>query len=177
MAVIRFRDLVRAAGTPEPKSLWSDPKSDRDFMRAVKQKRVLTVVQESKRTDFGELGFHQHPGALYFIFPKPLPAEEGRVIGIKYDLVEPGKPTDVVSPAELNRIAKKKSTKSHKPEKPEPVVKTFQVTVRRVAVIETSMAIEAHSQAQARAKAAELIDRAEFDVSKAEIENEIKSVK
>jgi len=111
MGVIRFRDLVKTAGTPEPKSLWSDPKSDREFMRAVKQKRVLTVVQESKRKDFGELGFHQHPGALYFIFPKPLPAGEGRVIGIKYDLVEPGEPADAISPAELNRTAKRKSAK------------------------------------------------------------------
>jgi len=177
MGVIRFRDLVKTAGTPAPKSLWSDPKSDRDFMRAVKQKRVLTVVQESKRKDFGELGFHQHPGALYFIFPKPLPAEQGRVIGIKYDLAEPGEPADAVSLAELNRIAKKKSAKSRNPEKPELVVKTFQVAVRRVAVMETSMEIEAHSQAQARAKAMELMDGAEFDVSKAEIENEIISVK
>jgi len=77
MAVIRFRDLVRTAGSPEPKSLWTDPKKDRDFMRAVKEKRVLTVVQEAKRSDFGELGFHQHPHAFYFVFPKPLPAEAG----------------------------------------------------------------------------------------------------
>lgn len=88
MAAIRFRDLVKTAGAPEPKSLWTDPKNDRDFMRAVKQGRVLTVVQGSKRKDFGELGFHQHPGALYFVFPKPLPVEEGRVVGIKYDLDE-----------------------------------------------------------------------------------------
>jgi hypothetical protein len=176
MGVIRFRDLVKMAGTPEPKSLWSDPKNDRDFMRAVKQKRVLTVVQESKRKDFGELGFHQHPGALYFIFPKPLPAEEGRVIGIKYDLAEPGEPADVVSSAELNRAAKK-SAKSRKPEQPKPVVKTFQVAVRRVAMMETSLAIDAYSQAEARAKAVELMKRAAFDLSNAEIESEIKSVK
>jgi hypothetical protein len=176
MAAIRFRDLVKAAGTPEPKSLWTDPKSDRDFMRAVKQKRVLTVVQESRRKDFGELGFHQHPGALYFIFPKPLPADEGRVIGIKYDLAEPGEPVDVISPAELNRVAKK-AAKSSAPKKVKPAAKTFRVAVRRVAVIESSVTIDARSKSVARAKAAELMSKAEFDISKARIKNEIKSVK
>jgi hypothetical protein len=177
MAAIRFRDLVQTAGTPEPKSLWTEPENDRDFMRAVKQKRVLTVVQASRRKDFGELGFHQHPGALYFIFPKPLPAEKGRVIGIKYDLAEPGEPADVVSPAALKRVAKKKAAKSFEPKKAEPVVKAFQVAVRRVAVIESSLAIEARTKSEARAKTAELMGKAEFDVSKARIENEIKSVK
>jgi len=56
-------------------------------------------------------------------------------------------------------------------------VKTFQVAVRRVAVMETSLAIDAHSPTQARAKALELVNKAAFDLSKAEIENEIKSVK
>jgi hypothetical protein len=178
MAAIRFRDLVKMAGTPEPKSLWTDPKNDRDFMRAVKQKRVLTVVQESRRKDFGELGFHQHPGALYFIFPKSLPAEKGRVIGIKYDLADSGEPADVLSTAKLNRAVKKKKVpKSSEPKKAEPVVKTFKVAVRRVAVIESSLTIDARSKSVARTKAAELMDRAKFDVSKARIENEIKSVK
>jgi hypothetical protein len=48
MSIIRFRDLVKTAGAPEAKSLWTDPKHDRNFMRAVKQNRVLTVVRESK---------------------------------------------------------------------------------------------------------------------------------
>jgi hypothetical protein len=177
MAAIRFRDLVKTAGTPEPKSLWTDPKNDRDFMRAVKQKRVLTVVQESKRKDFGELGFHQHPGALYFIFPKPLPADEGRVIGIKYDLAEAAEPADVISPAELKREAKQKAGKSSKPKKAEPVVKTFEIVARRVAVLKESLTIDAHSKAEARQKAAETFKTRGFDLGKAEIENEIKSVK
>jgi len=177
MAAIRFRDLIKTAGTPEPKSLWTDPKNDRDFMRAVKQKRVLTVVQESKRKDFGELGFHQHPGALYFIFPKSLPADEGKVIGIKYDLVESGEPADRISPTELKREAKKKTAKSHKAKTPEPVVKTFEVLARRVALLEESLSIDAHSKAEARQKAAETLKTRGFDLGNAKIENEIKSVK
>jgi hypothetical protein len=177
MAAIRFRDLVKTAGTPEPKSLWTDPKNDRDFMRAVKQKRVLTVVQESKRKDFGELGFHQHPGALYFIFPKPLPAEKGRVIGIKYDLAEAGEPADILSPAELKQGAKKKVAKSFESKKDEPMVKSFEVLARRMAVLEESFTVDAHSKAEARQKAAEALETRGFDLGKAKIENEIKSVK
>jgi hypothetical protein len=177
MAAIRFRDLVKMAGTPEPKSLWTDPRNDRDFMRAVKQKRVLTVVQESKRKDFGELGFHQHPNALYFVFPKRLPAEEGKVIGIKYDLAEPGEPADVISREELNRAGKRKRAEQRKPKNAEPVVKTFRVAIRQVAVIERTLEIEAHSKSSARTKAAESMNGTKFDVSKAQIENSIKSVR
>ena len=177
MGAIRFRDLVKTAGTPESKSLWTDPKNDRDFMRAVKQKRVLTVVQESKRKDFGELGFHQHPGALYFVFPKPLPGEGGKVIGIKYDLVEAGEPADVLGPAELKRVAKTKGARAREPKKVEPVVKTFQVAVRRVAVLEESLAIDAHSKAEAKQMAVETLETRGFELGKAKIENEIKSVR
>lgn len=177
MAVIRFRDLVKAAGTPEPKSLWTDPKGDHDFVRAVKQKRVLTVVQNSKRKDFGELGFHQYPGALYFVFPKPLPEEKGRVIGIKYDLAQPGEPGDAISPAELNRVSKKRRAEVREVKKAIPVLKTFQVKIRRVAVIETALEIEARSKAEARRNAREVMSKAGFDSSKARIENDIQSVK
>ena len=181
MSVIRFRDLVKSAGTPEPKSLWTDPKNDRDFRRAVKQNRVLTVVQESSRKDFGELGFRQHPGALYFVFPKPLPAGEGKVIGIKYDLVEAGEPADELSAEELKRAAKAKRAKLREaktePKKAEPVVKTFRVAVRRVAVMEMSLAVDARSKAEARRKAAEVLKEQGFDSGKARIQDEIKSVK
>ena len=177
MAAIRFRDLVKTAGTPEPKSLWTDPKADRDFMRAVKQKRVLTVMQESKRKDFGELGFHQHAGALYFVFPKPLPAEAGRVIGIKYDLADASEPRDAIPADKLNRAAKKTRTRSREPKKVEPVVKTFQVAARRVAVLEVNFSIDAPSKVEARQKANETLKRQGFELAKAKIENEIKSVK
>jgi len=177
MAAIRFRDLVKTAGTPEPKSLWADPRNDRDFMRAIKQRRVLTVVQESRRKDFGELGFHQRPNALYFVFPKPLPAEEGKVIGIRYDLAEPGAPVDEISREELNRAGKRKRAEVQQPKKVEPVVKTFRVAIRQVAVIERTLKIEARSKALARARASELMKGTKFDVSKAQIENSIRSVR
>src|ERR1041385_729850 len=96
---IRFNELVKTAGHPEPKLLWSDPRRDRQFMKAVSQNRVLTVIQgpASKKKDFGEIGFHQQPRAAYFVFPKSLPAREGRVVGIKYDLIEQPKSSDSIT--------------------------------------------------------------------------------
>jgi hypothetical protein len=175
MSTIRFRDLVKTAGTPEPKSFWTQPKNDRDFMRAVKQNRVLTVVQESTKKDFGELGFHQRPGALYFVFPKSLPAGQGKVIGIKYDLAETVEPKDPVSPKDLKRATQ--PTKHPKPEKQEAPAKTFNVLVRRVAAVETKVVVEAHSKTEAREKSMEMVKGQGFDLAKATIENKIESVK
>jgi hypothetical protein len=59
-------------------------------MQAVKQNRVITVVQEpaSKRKDFGEIGFHQRGGAAYLVFPRPLPkSKQANVVGINYSLL------------------------------------------------------------------------------------------
>jgi hypothetical protein len=89
---IRFTDLVDRAGKPEPVSLWSDPKQDRAFMKAVRDDRVVTLIQQPfiKKKDFGEIGYHQDPRAAYLIFPKPLPkGEASHVVGIKYELMAP----------------------------------------------------------------------------------------
>jgi hypothetical protein len=177
MSTIRFRELVKTAGTPEPKSLWTDPKEDREFMRAVKQNRVLTVIQESSKTDFGEVGFHQHQHALYFVFPKPLPTDEGKVIGIKYDLAEVREPEDAILPEKLKRVSKPKRAKAAELEKREPPVKTFNVRVRRKAVVEMNILVEAHSKTEAREKSMETVKAQGFDLANAKIENEFKSVK
>jgi hypothetical protein len=114
------------------------------------------------------------------VFPKRLPADEGKVIGIKYDLVEPGEPTDAISADELKRAAKVKRAKPREaktePKKAEPVVKTFQVAVRRVAVMEMSLAIDARSKAEARRKAAGTLKAGGFDSGKAKIQDKIISV-
>jgi hypothetical protein len=177
MSTIRFRELVKTAGTPAPKSLWTNPKTDREFMRAVNQNRVLTVVQESAKTDFGELGFHRHEHALYFVFPKPLPANQGRVIGIKYDLVEEREPDDTIPAGKLKRVSKPKRAKSASLEKREPPAKTFSVVFRRFAVVETNISVEAHSKAEAREKSIEMVKGQGFDLAKAKIKNQIRAVK
>ncbi len=63
MATLRFSELVKRFGKPEIKSLWTAPKDDAAFMRAVKQRRILTLSQESvsKHKDSGETGFHRKP--------------------------------------------------------------------------------------------------------------------
>src|ERR1051325_6446387 len=89
---IRFGDLVRASGQPEPVALWQAPEKDKSFMRAVKENKVLTVIQEprAKTKDYGLIGFHQHSHASYFIFPRRLTAkgDNVRVVGINYQLVQ-----------------------------------------------------------------------------------------
>jgi hypothetical protein len=87
---IRFGDLVRNSGRPEPVTLWRDPSKDRNIVRAKKENRILTVVHEPKRRDYGLIGLHQRREAsTYLLFPRPLPKEkEAHVIGINWQLVE-----------------------------------------------------------------------------------------
>ena len=147
-------------------------------MRAVKQNRILTVIQGPRynEKDFGEVGFHHHQHALSFVFPNPLPEAKGKVIGIKYDLVEPREPKDALSPEELRR-AKPARIKSSWKEKPEPQAKTFHVLVRRVATLDATIAVEARTKKEAREKGIETAQGQDFDVAKAKIRNEIRVVK
>jgi hypothetical protein len=176
MSTIRFRDLVKTAGNPEPKSLWTDPKEDRGFMQAVKQNRVITIVQEpaSKKKDFGEVGFHQKPHATYFVFPKPLPNRQGKVVGIKYDLIRQPKLNDAISPGELKRKSKRARKKAVAKQSRQPVEKSYKIQVRRVAVLESSILVEARDKLEARKKVEQIIGQQDFDLSKAKIESQIK---
>jgi hypothetical protein len=177
MSTIRFRDLVKAAGSPEPKSLWTDPKKDRGFMQAVKQNRVMTVVQEpsSKKKDHGEVGFHQQPHATYFVFPKLLPVHQGKVIGIKYELLEESRPSDVISLKELKKESRsarvKSSAKEHRP----PAEHSFNFRVRRVATIETHLRVKARNKTEARKQAERMANGQGFELSQAKIQNQITS--
>src|SRR5687768_9474237 len=85
---VRFTEVVKIAGPPEIYLPLADPKHDRNFMRAVKDQRVLSLKQEPTGTkkDFGTVGFVREKFVSYLIFPKSLARFEGRrVIGIKYD--------------------------------------------------------------------------------------------
>lgn len=177
MPTIRFTDLVKAAGKPEAKSLWVDPKQDRQFMQAVKQRRVMTVIQEpgSKKKDFGEVGFHQQPHASYFVFPKPIPAAaDSKVIGIKYELVEEPAIRDPISEKDLRPAKKSRPTAPARQRK--PTQKTFNVLIRREAVIETSIPVTARTESEARKKAIEIARAQPFETSKAVVRTEIKHI-
>jgi len=92
MKTVRFTEVVKAAGKPEPYTLWIDPKKDHAFQSALKQHRVLSVHQETVGTqaDSAQVGYRRDPQAQILIFPKSLARFSGRkIVGLKYDLLEP----------------------------------------------------------------------------------------
>jgi hypothetical protein len=84
----RFDAVVKASGRPEQLILWTKPQDNRDFMRAVKQNRVVTLIQHNvgTRKDYGLVGFFAREKAGILVFPKPIKEpRETKVVGIKYD--------------------------------------------------------------------------------------------
>ena len=142
-------------------------------MKAVKANRVLTIVQSpaSKKTDFGEIGFHQQPHSAYFIFPKPLSAKEGKVIGIKYDLVEQSEPKDPVSVVDPKLPAKSSRVKPPPLKNKLPVEKTFEVQVRWIG--ETNISVKARTAEEAKEKALVTFKDQELNAAEAEVSAKI----
>ena len=93
LKTVRFTQLVETAGKPVAVTLWTAPKDDPDFSKAMREERVLTVIQRNvgAKADYGLVGFFEQPLATYLVFPKRLPyPPETKVVGIKYDqLAEP----------------------------------------------------------------------------------------
>jgi hypothetical protein len=44
---VRFAELVKHSGKPELAILWTEPEKDAAFWRAVKEKRVVTILQQT----------------------------------------------------------------------------------------------------------------------------------
>ena len=175
---IRFGDLVRNAGRPEVVALWTDPKRDRQFTKAVRENRVVTVIQQptSKRKDYGRIGFDQQAFASYLVFPRPLPhANDARVIGINYELIEESTVLDPVKVA-VPRSKAKLPTQRKPALPPVPKQKTFDVVVRRTARVESAFTIRASSKSAARVEALKTAKHQFFDLSKAVFHEELVSV-
>src|SRR5688572_2735334 len=88
LRTVRLAQLISASGQPEEVTLWTKPDDNPDFKRAVKQKRVMTVIQRNVGTkkDFGLIGFFAKPKAAFWVFPRSLePSPETKVIGIDYE--------------------------------------------------------------------------------------------
>ena len=84
----RFTEIVEKCGQPEVYTLWVKPKTDRHFQSLLKNHRVMTIRATESGTDFGEVGFHQKPGARFLAFPKSLKRFDGqRIVGINWALV------------------------------------------------------------------------------------------
>jgi len=153
---VRFSEIVRECGAPEPVTFWQEPEKDRDFKRAVAGQRIMTVKQENVGTkkDFGVAGFYREPNAAYLIFPKSLQAYEGkRVVGIKYDLLAKSKPkgpmakvrpqsTGTAGPAAIPEKAATARSRAR-----------FRVTIRFTATVETALEVEAENKTAAKEQA------------------------
>jgi hypothetical protein len=170
----RFGDLIRNSGRPRTLTLWTDPKKDHSLQQAIRDNRVLTVIQEptNKHKDYGLMGFHQQPSAMYLIFPRALPAaSDARVVGINYQLLEEPEITDPVRPGELK--AKSKSKPQPLKPKPQPQKSTFTVKIRRTAMVETDVKMEAENQEIAEKKALDWLKDRPFEVAESKITQEI----
>lgn len=177
---IRFAQLVKKSGEPETLTLWTEPEKNPDFMKAVRQNRVLTVIQRpaAHHKDFGTIGFLKENHALYFLFPKPLPKEpNAQVVGIKYDLLQKEQPTTPVRKTGTKHLkisdespAQRKQHPRESPNGKPPTVfqpsvtrsKTFRVKVRRTASLETEVTVEAENFHQAEQNALQAVNEQEF---------------
>jgi hypothetical protein len=158
---IRFAQLVKASGKPQTATLWAKPRKNSPFMEAVKQNRVLTVVQPHKNAkDFGLIGFHEQPLASYFVFPKKLPINsEATVTGIKYDLL--AEPQAVQSAPVKAKVVK--------------VEEQFRIVVERIATVELTLVLKAANKEAAIKKSFAAAEKESFDIEHAEIQTRIKS--
>jgi hypothetical protein len=152
---VRFSEALKLVGKLETYLPFGDPKSDKDFMRAVREHRVLSLKQEPKGTkkDFGTVGFLPERYVSYLIFPKSLTAfSSKRVVGIKYDAVsEAGVSTNRSSTAPSSRSLKPARPK---PE-PKPRPKRFTATVRLISANDVRVTVEAFDEKEACEKAKE----------------------
>jgi hypothetical protein len=166
---IRFAELVKRSGKPESVTLWTKPKDNPSFMKAVRDNRVLTIIQTTvgTKTDFGEIGFHQKPSALYLIFPKRLPkTPDLRVVGIKYDLLEASAAQKSKESA-AKRINRKPIAKPIAPKK-------FRVTVLRIATQEVKLDLEGANLHEAESRALEDLKTKAFAAD--DVQDEIKTI-
>ncbi|MGH7941517.1 MAG: hypothetical protein ACREE6_00460 [Limisphaerales bacterium] len=137
-------------------------------MKAIKENRVLTVIQRHKGAkDFGQVGFHQQPFASYFTFPKPLPADVAdRVIGIRYELLE--RPVASATSALKPSFGRKPAP---------PAKSSFTIVVQRAAAARLTLIVMAADKPSAGAEALKQAETMPFHPSQAEVNNKIVSIK
>jgi hypothetical protein len=84
----RFAQIVERCGEPITYTLWQKPAQDRHLLLQIKNNRVMTIQKSESGVEFGVVGFKEHKGASYLVFPKSLKRfENKRIIGIKWKLV------------------------------------------------------------------------------------------
>ena len=103
----RFAEIIKECGAPEVLTLWSDPERDKDFQRALRADRIMSVHQTvvGSKKDFGQVGFLKGPSMTYLLFPKSIARYAGRrVVGIDYALLRaPAHPVRIAEAAQKPR--------------------------------------------------------------------------
>jgi hypothetical protein len=169
MRNIRFTQLVKSCGNPATALLWEQPSQNRSFMHAVKENRVLTILQRGGKADSGRIGFQESHHALYLLFPKPLPKQpEARVVGIRYDLIKEPEVKDPVKPGQ------RKAVKKRAEQSIEPALFKFDVQIQRTAVIHTTVRVSAVDKTDAQKLALKQIEHEDFKPDR--VQNSIKAV-
>jgi len=179
---VRFAQLVKAAGKPYVATLWTQPKSDRHFTRAVRENRVMTVHQTvgTGKKDFGVVGFHEDKNVSYFVFPKRLRAEaETQVIGIKYDLLAPEPVGDPLTRGPVTRkrgrIREHVATSSEAPIQIEET--QFTAIVKRTACWERLISVRAANKTEAKQKIATEANAQTYEIHDAVVRDEMRGIK
>jgi hypothetical protein len=172
---VRFSDLVKASGRPQIVTLWTVPGDNPEIKKAIRENRILSVKQDprSNKKEFGKIGFREEKNFSYFIFPKSLQlTKEAHVVGIKYDLVDQPKVTDVVTKKDWR---KPKAKKGQRPVS-DSVMKKFSVVVKKTAVWETTLAVEALTKTEAERDAKNVAAARSLPLSEAIVETAIREV-
>ena len=113
MKTARFAELVKAAGKPEPHTLWVAPKDDDELQAALNQTRVLSVYQGNVGTkaDVGKVGYEAGPETQVLIFPRSIARFKGRkIVGLKYDQLENPKRARSAASSTPQPVQKRKAT-------------------------------------------------------------------
>jgi hypothetical protein len=190
-STVRFAQVVQESGRPDPVTLWTDPQKDSGFQAAMRQNRVMTVIQETVGThkDLAIVGFHPVEHASYLVFPKSLGKFEGkRVVGIKYDLLDvpqaesgsSAQTTKKPLPKREQKDAKqpaKRPPPSAEPVEAKPQLHRFRVTVRSVAAVDDEREVEAKTPQEAKSLALEMGVREKPDFPTEKISRKVVSVR
>jgi hypothetical protein len=173
---VRFAQLVEEFGRPEQVTLWTAPEENRDFMKAVRENRVVTVIHQNigSKADYGLVGFFKKALAAFVVFPKRLPyPAETKIIGIKYQEIAESKSAGPLfrpscktspgismreepswQPARETKIGQKtarpKAPKAEAPVKVEPKNHQFRANVELVASETVPVEVTARTAAEAK---------------------------
>jgi len=138
----RFTKIVEAAGKPEVISLWTKPEPDKNFMKAVRENRVMSIKQETvgSSKDFGLAGFLREKNVSYLVFPKSLKKfESRRIVGIKYDLIETPEPIGrVIKPDAASKSRQSRKTAEWRSESEPTIAQTSVPRTKNRFIVTTS---------------------------------------